>query len=188
MSDDFYFKCSECGQDRAFKFRYLDKNNESVCTPCLHQRGGFPNVGRSATEEEGIKLGKKLMKKGTIPQKHIVVANPDPAVDLEIRLNKIWDERDEQPLFAYYVADIPLVPVPIGARPKRSQVVPVLVVERPKYGFFNLQWLDNALNMTPKIRVVNANFFYGKVGPRLEVFVEYVGKPPQYTIKPMRRR
>lgn len=185
MSDDFFFQCSKCGERRAFKFRYLTEKNEDICSKCLHKRGYFTVSRYTPSNEDVIKFGRKLMKKRIIPEKHIVVMDPDPAEDLEVRLNTMWDASGREPIFSYSVTKVPLAPRPLGVKPKPSEAATVLVIQDSTYGFFNLQWLEYALKLKPRIRVVNANFLKGKNGTiRMEIFLEYVDKPPKYIVKP----
>ncbi len=186
MSHGFFFECSVCREERAFKFRYLDENNKNVCSMCLHKKGYF-TVNRTMTSEEGTKLGKKLMKKGNIPSGHLVITNPNPADDVKIRLTKAWKESGLEPIFKYSTVDIPLVLGRPGTRPRPADSTRVLIIEESKFGFFNLQWLENVLKQKPRIRIVNSNFFTKNEHIRIEVFLEYVDKPPKYTSKPMFR-
>ena len=161
---------------------------DDVCTYCTHKRAGYFTVGRFSDPDESIKIGKKLMKKRAIPERSIVVMNPNPAEDLEIRLDKMWDKSGREPLFRYKVAKVPLVLVDAGVPRKPTESVPVLVIEESTFGFFNLQWLDHALNLKPKMRIVSANFLARNELSYLEIFVEYVDNPPKYTVRPMRRK
>ncbi|MHA2027465.1 MAG: hypothetical protein ACW98U_16320 [Candidatus Thorarchaeota archaeon] len=181
--DGFYFQCSSCGERVVIRYRFITKDYKDICSTCLAKKGYF-TVGRSTPDsEDSIKFGRKMMEKGKIPEgRTLLVMSPNPAEDLQNRLDIMWEERGQEPLYSYYVANYILIPPSLGVRPERSEVTVVLVVEDlPR--FFNLQLLEPLLDQKPRIKVTNVCYAKG----RIEIFLKYIDKPPKYIFTNLRR-